>query len=143
MKLFGHASLFCLAAIASGCATSDRQSRDDAVAELLADPRVGPPAERVCFASNIDRFTDSTPYSVVLSVSPSQDYLVTTRYCRDLERAQSLRLDSNMNCLARFDGIRIYETAFGTNSRGALGFNRCVVDEIYEWDADAAEDGGG
>ena len=66
--LFGASLLFL-----SACATTNsNQGRDEEIAELLSDPRVGEEVERICFQRNIDRFSETTDYSVVVRRSVSE-----------------------------------------------------------------------
>jgi hypothetical protein len=69
----------------------------------------------------------------------NDEYLVVTNFCPDLDRAQSLKLDSQSGVLTRQDFIRVYLSAFGPSDADRFSFNRCQIDAIYKWDPDAAE----
>lgn len=131
-----------LAALAgfSACATDGRQTRSDAIAETLADVRVGEEVDQICFTRGIDSFSEEKRNSVVLRRGVNDEYLVVTRSCPNLDMAQSLRLDSTLGCLRRQDSIRVYQSAFGPSDADRFAFNRCQIDAIYKWDDDAIEE---
>ncbi|MCI4644513.1 MAG: DUF6491 family protein [Hyphomonadaceae bacterium] len=126
--------------VLGACATTDSDapsSKEAFLAELMEDPRVGEEVDRICFTGNIDGFGNTTKRSVVVSVSPTRDYVITTfTRCSDLDHAQSLAFDDFGACLSRGDKILPFSSAFGPSSADApiLG---CQVDKIYEWDKDA------
>ena len=64
-----------------GCATTGEESTSSKQAfldELQKDPRVGDEVDSICFTGNIDGFGETTDRSVVVSVSPTRDYVITT-----------------------------------------------------------------
>ena len=135
------AALMTGAALVLGaCATTDSDepsSKEAFLAELMEDPRVGEEVDRICFTGNIDSFSNTTKRSVVVSVSPTRDYVITTfTRCSELDFAQSVAFDDFGSCLTRGDKILAFSSAFGPSSVDApiLG---CQVDKIYEWDEDA------
>ena len=119
------------------CATDGGMSRADAVAETLADARVGEKVDRICFTRGIDSFSEEKRNSVVLRRGVNDEYLVVTRSCPNLDMAQSLRLESDLGCLRRQDHIRVYQSAFGPSDADRFAFNSCQIDEIYKWNDDA------
>ncbi|MGJ8559893.1 MAG: DUF6491 family protein [Litorimonas sp.] len=126
--------------VLSACATDGRQTRSDAIAETLADVRVGEEVEKICFTRGIDSFSEEKRNSVVLRRGVNDEYLVVTRSCPYLDMAQSLRLDSTLGCLRRQDSIRVYQSAFGPSDADRFAFDRCQIDAIYKWDDDAIAD---
>lgn len=134
-------SLSIAALMALGaCATDGQSSRSDAIAETLADVRVGEEVDRICFTRGIDSFSEEKRNSVVLRRGVNDEYLVLTRSCINLDMAQSLRLDGSGGCLRRLDSIRVYQSAFGPTDADRFVFDRCQIDAIYKWDDDALED---
>jgi hypothetical protein len=135
--------VFFSAVLLTACSTTASVERDDAVAKLIADDRTGDEVDRICFSRGIDRFKDATRHSVVLTEGVDDDYLVLVRQCAELDRAQSLRLDNRGQCLRRYDRIRVYETAFGTNVTGRVPYDLCVIEAIYEWDRQPDDEAAG
>jgi len=125
------------AALLSACASTGTSTRAEAIAETLADARVGEEVNRICFTRGIDSFSEEKRNSVVLRRGVNDEYLVMTRSCPDLDMARSLRLDSSGSCLSRSDSIRVYQSAFGPSDADQFTFNRCFVDAIYKWNDDA------
>lgn len=136
------ASLIALMAL-SACATSG-SSRSEDIAELLTDPRVGEAVDNICFTRGIDGFSDNGEYSVVLRRGVKDEYLVVTRFCPDLQFAQSIGLDNRRSCLRRQDDIHVFRTVFPQSDIDRTGFTNCYIDSIYKWDKDALDpsDGG-
>ncbi|GLQ20141.1 DUF6491 family protein [Algimonas porphyrae] len=124
----------------AACATTDRPTRSETLAQLRDDPRTGEEVDRICFTRGIDSFKEESRYSVVLRRGVSDEYLVVTRSCPDLERAQSLAVNGSGSCLRRQDSIRVFTSAFGPSAGDTPGFNRCLIDRIYRWDGDAMDE---
>ncbi len=131
------ASLIALMAL-SACATNGT-SRSDEVAELLTDPRVGEAVDNICFTRGIDGFSDTNKHSVVLRRGVKDEYLVVTKFCPDLQFAQSIGLDNRQSCLRRQDDIHVFRTAFPQSDIDRPGFTNCYIDSIYKWDKDALD----
>lgn len=123
-----------------GCATTDEDSTSSKQAfldELQNDPRVGEEVDSICFTGSIDGFTETTKRSVVVSVSPSRDYLITTfTRCEDLDHAMSMAFNDFGACLRKGDKIIPFTSAFGPSSMDTPSLG-CIVDKMYEWDGDA------
>ena len=135
------AVLMAGAAVALGaCATTDSDeptSKEAFLAELMEDPRVGEEVDRICFTGSIDSFSHATKRSVVVSVSPSKNYLITTfTRCTDLDYAQSMVFNDFGACLTRGDKIIPFSSAFGPSAADAPIIG-CQVDKIFKWDEDA------
>ncbi|GHA82113.1 hypothetical protein GCM10009069_01530 [Algimonas arctica] len=118
----------------AGCTTDGQPTRSDAIAETLADARVGEEVDKICFTRGIDSFSEEKRNSVVLRRGVNDEYLVVTQSCTNLDMAQSLRLDSALGCLRRQDYIRVYQSAFGPSDADRFAFDRCQIDAIYKWD---------
>lgn len=130
-------SLSLVALMALGaCATDGGTSRADAIAETLADARVGEKVNRICFTRGIDSFSEEKRNSVVLRRGVNDEYLVVTGVCPNLEMAQSLRLEGYLGCLRARDYIRVFENAHNHSEPQGFVFDRCQIDEIYKWNDD-------
>jgi len=124
---------------AEGTAPQARSERERN--PYLDDPRLGKKVDRVCFGSQIDGFTKTTDYTVIIEAGVNDEYLVETfSYCQNLDYANSLALDRATSCLTKSDAI------IPSRSIGRLGDHggitqRCLIRDIYEWNPDAvAED---
>lgn len=128
------------ALLLGACATTDEDTpstKEAFLEELMEDPRVGEEVDRICFTGSIDGFSHATDRSVVVSVSPSRDYVITTfTRCRDLDYAQSIIFDDFGACLTRGDKIYAFDSAFGPSRLDSPSLG-CQVDKIYEWHKDA------
>ena len=136
------AMLFTVAACATATTPealeAREQARDEArAAQVFAnDPRRGEEVKKICFASQIDSFGETTDRAVV--VREGRDYYLIETFggCFDLDFAQSLAIDSFSSCLSKGDRIFAFDNVFGRNDHS--GFKQsCRVKTIYEWDRDA------
>lgn len=124
----------------TACATTDRMTRAETLAQLEQDPRTGEEIDRICFSRGIDSFNNESRYSVVMRRGVNDNYLVMTRSCPDLERAQSMAIDGSSGCLRRQDTFRVFTSAFGPSAGDTPGFSRCFIDRIYRWNEDAVDE---
>ncbi len=125
--------------VLGACATTeaDTSSKEAFLAELMEDPHVGEEVDRICFTGSIDGFSETTDRSVVVSVSPRRDYVITTfALCHNLEQANSIVFDDFGACLTKGDKIYAFDTAFGPSSADIPSLG-CPIDRIFEWDKDA------
>lgn len=132
------AMLFTVAACATATTPEALEAREQArAAEVFeGDPRRGEEVKKICFASRIDSFGETTDRAVV--VREGRDYYLIETFpgCFDLDWAQALAVDSFSSCLSKGDRIFAFDNAFGHQDRA--GFNQsCRVKTIYEWDRDA------
>lgn len=128
-----------IACMGLGACATDGTSRTENIADLLTDPRVGEQVNNICFTRGIDGFSDTGKHSVVLRRGVRDEYLVVTKFCPDLQFAQSIGIDKSDSCLRRQDDIRVFRSVFPQSELDAPGFNRCFVDAIYKWDDDAVD----
>ena len=138
------AMLFTVAACATATTPealeAQQQAREEArAAQVFAnDPRRGEEVKKVCFASQIDSFGETTDRAVV--IREGRDYYLVETFggCFDLDFAQSLAIDSFSSCLSKGDRIFAFDNVFGRKDHS--GFRQsCRVKTIYEWDRDAKE----
>ena len=116
-------------------ATAEReQAKADAV--FANDARRGAQVDRVCFASNIDSFGETTKRAVVIREGRDRYLVETFGGCFDLDWAQSLALDTFSSCLSKGDKIVASDSAFGFD-KNDIGRQSCTVKAIYQWDPDA------
>ncbi len=131
----------------TACATATTpealEAREQArLAEVFADdPRRGDEVKKICFASQIDSFGETTDRAVI--VREGRDYYMIETFpgCFDLDWAQALAVDSFSGCLSKGDRIFAFDNVFG--HKDSFGHTQsCRVKTIYEWnrDADEAED---
>lgn len=103
------------------------------------DPRRGEIVDRVCFASSIDGFGETSRRSIVVRQNINEQYLVEVfPGCFDLDGAQSLRIDTFSGCLTRGDEIEPFSSAFGPDKTDIR--QSCRINRIYRWNADALEE---
>ncbi|MEM7640502.1 MAG: DUF6491 family protein [Pseudomonadota bacterium] len=134
------AMLFTVTACATATTPEALEAREQArAAEVFADdPRRGEEVKKICFASQIDSFGETTDRAVV--VREGRDYYLIETFggCFDLDFAQSLAIDSFSSCLSKGDRILAFDNVFGRSNH--TGFNQsCRVKTIYEWDRDAGK----
>ncbi len=127
-------SLSACATASSPEATAEREhARADEV--FANDIRRGEQVDRVCFASNIDSFGETTRRAVVVREGRDRYLIETFGGCFDLDWAQSLAIDSFSTCLSKGDRIFASDSAFGFDRQDLR--QSCRVKAIYAWDPDA------
>lgn len=127
-----------VSALIATCAIGPVAMADDHVPEGFEDdPRLGEEVRRMCFSRNVSGFGETTRRTIVLRARVNEYYLVETfGFCRDLDWAQSIALDSFGPCLTRGDTIHTSDSVFASDRRHGLA-NQCRVRAIYDWDPDA------
>lgn len=139
------ATAFFTSLLVTGCtATPDNGAVNEqeprGVAKFADDPRLGEPENRACFVRNIDGFEKNTKDTVVLTVSPNNQYLVEVQPpCIGLEYAQTIALVGRQTCLRSGDRIIVSDRAFSLDDGNPIS-NRCVVTDIYRWNRNAEAD---
>ena len=133
-------ALTLVLALLASCATPP-SDEPKGVARFADDARLGEEIDRACFVRGIDRFSENTDDTVVLSAGPSRHYLVEVfGTCIELDRAQSIGIASRQTCLRRTDSLIVSTSAFSLNDSVGLGPERCRINAIYAWDPDAVKD---
>lgn len=128
--------------IITACATATTPEQQAALDEKRAnevfanDARRGEQVDRLCFASQIDGFGETTDRAVVVSEGLDQYLIETYPGCFDLDWAQSLAVDSFSSCLTRGDKIFAFDNVFGPDRNDGIN-QACRVKAIYEWNKDA------
>ncbi|MAK60875.1 MAG: hypothetical protein CMK09_07845 [Ponticaulis sp.] len=134
--------VFLLSACAAAANGGMAEKEPAGVAKFAGDPRLGEQVDRMCFASNIDSFSQNTRDTVVLEMSPGKDFLVETSSCFDLDRAQSVAIDAHSSCVTRGDRLLVSDSVFSASSSTGAGPNRCFIKAIYAWDEKALDAAG-
>ncbi|MEM6554754.1 MAG: DUF6491 family protein [Pseudomonadota bacterium] len=134
------ALLFTVAACATDTTPEALEAREKArAAEVFADdPRRGEEVKKICFASQIDGFGETTDRAVVVREGRDHYLIETFPGCFDLDFAQSLAIDSFSSCLSKGDRIIAFDSVFAHSSHSRIN-RSCLVKTIYEWDRDAKD----
>lgn len=135
------ATLFVVSACATELTPEQLEAREKEKAEQVFanDPRRGEEVRRLCFASQIDGFGETTKRAVVVSEGLDHYLIETFPGCFDLDWAQGLAIDSTSSCLTKGDRLFAFDSPFGNHSGSAVQ-QSCRVKAIYEWDRDAGKD---
>jgi hypothetical protein len=137
-----RSGLAFLAAFASGALMVGASAY---AGEEKADPRVGEQVSRICFGRNINNFKtiDGEDDAVLLEKGVNDWYkatLIGACSYRQLKWAMAVAIDSRPagGCVSPGDVL-----IFTRSVTGEFSFpdtTRCVIDDIYKWDPDAADD---
>lgn len=134
------AMLLTVTACATATTPEALEARERAKAEAVFadDPRRGDEVKRLCFASQIDSFGETTKRAVVVREGSDHYLIETFAGCFDLDWAQSLAIESATSCLSKGDRILAFDSAFVRHDD--IGHPQsCRVKAIYEWDRDAEQ----
>lgn len=139
MRLSTTCILMALSAAAlSACATPDKD-RARGIAKYDGDARLGEQVDKICFASGIDGFGETTRNTVIVREGVRDNYLVEVYGgCINLEGAQSIGLDSRQGCVRKGDNLIVSESLF-VNDNVGIGPQSCAIKSIYKWNKDATE----
>ncbi len=124
-----------MSALASGALLAACQTPADqadaqptGAAQFAGDPRLGEKTDRLCFASTVDGFRQAGDNTVILETGPSTEYLVETNgTCFDLDRAQTIGLDTDLSCARPGDSLIVSDSAFGLTDNIVIGPQRCLI----------------
>ena len=132
--------LFTLSACATANSPEAQAEREQARADevFASDIRRGEQVDRVCFASSIDSFGETTRRAVVVREGRDRYLIETFGGCFDLDWAQSLAIDTFSSCLSKGDRIIASDSVFGFDKQDFR--QSCRVKAIYAWNPDAEED---
>ncbi|HBF90046.1 MULTISPECIES: DUF6491 family protein [Hyphomonas] len=130
-----------LPTILAACATNETNDTRLRGAERYADdPRLGEEVDRICFASSIDGFSETTRDTVVLR-NGRKHYLVEVfTSCAPLDHAMRIGLDSTGGCLRKSDALIVSDSMSDIGETSSFSRQRCLVNGIYEWNPDAEAD---
>ncbi|MGE6696290.1 DUF6491 family protein [Hyphomonas sp. NPDC076900] len=127
------AALIFTTALLAACQSAPGTGTPQGIAAYADDPRLGEPADRICFASSIDGFSDNKRNTVILREGRDEYMVEVFGACPDLEYAQSIGIDSATGCLTRSDALIVGHSLGGTG----MGPQRCLIREIRKWDRKA------
>jgi hypothetical protein len=128
-------AMFALA----GCASTPGDSKASGVAQFEGDARLGDPVDRICFASNIDSFGDTTRDTFTVREGKDHYLIEVFGSCAPLKNAMTMKLESTMSCLSKGDHVIVSDSLMGGRDN-PFSTQRCMVKEIYAWNP-KAEDG--
>lgn len=134
-----HLTLATAVFALAGCASTTGTPKASGVAQYEGDARLGAVVDRICFASNIDSFGDTTRDT--FTVREGQDHYLIEVFgsCAPLKNAMTMKMESTMSCLSKGDHVIVSDSLMG--GRGdAFSTQRCMVKEIYAWDPKAKDD---
>lgn len=139
MRLKIVAATAAFAAALAACASTDEKLE---YASLEEDPRVGELDNQVCFSRSVRGFSVYQDGEGLVLSRGGDRYLVTfAGVCTAARNAMAIGFDQRFGggCITR--GDRIYMTS---NPTGRPGLSRldtdvCRIQEIYEFDPDAAK----
>lgn len=123
----------------AGCtSTADHEAKPKGVARYEGDPRLGEQVDKICFASNIDSFGNTTRDT--FTVREGGDYYLIEVFgtCSPLEHAMTMRIDAPMSCLHKGDHVIVSDSMTGAGV-GPFSTQRCMVNAMYKWDPKAKD----
>ena len=133
-----HIALLASTLVLIGCATTDGDSETvRGAAQFADDPRLGEQVDRICFASSIDSFGETTRDTIVLR--EGKDYYLVEVFggCQTMDHAQSVGFDTFSGCLTKGDHLIVSESISPSHRTSAFDIDKCLVNAMYEWDPDA------
>lgn len=123
-----------------GCATEPGAVETASLDNEQVDPRRGEEVRRICFASNIDSFGETTRKTVVVREGRDRYLIETFGGCHpSLDHALSLAFDTFSGCVARGDDIIAFDS-IGGQRHGGIGPSACKIKRIYAWNPDATDE---
>lgn len=136
-------ALLAASLVLAACATSGSgETGPKGVERFAGDPRLGEEVERICFASNIDSFSDTTRDTVTVREGRNHYLIEVYNSCFALDDTLTIALDSTGGCLSRGDHLIVSDSILGPGPRGGGPFStqRCTVKSIYKWDPKAKDE---
>lgn len=126
----------------AACTTSGSgDAKPSGIERFAGDPRLGEEVDRICFASNIDSFGETTRNTVVMREGRDHYLIEVYNSCFALDDTMTIALDSIGGCLSRGDHLIVSDSILGPGTRGSSAFStqRCTVKSIYKWDPKAED----
>ena len=138
MRLILALTTACLA-LAACASTTDGEPTPKGVAKYEGDPRLGEKVDRICFASNIDSFGNTTRDT--FTVREGGDYYLIEVFgsCTPLQHAMTIRVDATGSCLRKGDHVIVSDSLMGGKDI-PFSTQRCLINEIYKWDPKAEDE---
>lgn len=145
MRLSLTLAAACLAL--AGCTTAaSSEPKPKGAAKFADDPRLGEQVDKICFASNIDSFGDTTRDTFTVREGRDHYLIQVFGSCTPLEHAMTVRMAASTGCLRNGDHVIVSDTLTGHGGDRPFSTQSCLVDKIYKWDPKAkaaAEDDAG
>ena len=127
-----------LPAFVAACTTSESaKDRPDGIERYAGDPRLGEEVDRICFASTIDGFGETTRDTVIVREGRDHYLLEIFGSCSPLDRAMRIGLDATGTCLRKNDALIVSDSISGFGEASPFSTQRCMVSGIYKWNPDA------
>lgn len=132
-----HLVLPLSAMLLAACASTPADvNRVRGVAQFAEDVRLGEQVSKICFASRIDGFGETTRDTVVVEEGRDHYLIETHGTCFNLAHAQRLGVkNSSSICLRSGDKLLVSDSMFDV--RRKLDFGSCTIKSIYKWDPKA------
>jgi Family of unknown function (DUF6491) len=134
-----HLTLATAVFALAGCASTTGAPKAKGAAQFEGDARLGAPVDKVCFASNIDSFGDTTRDTFTVREGKDHYLIEVFGTCSPLQHAMTMRMDATMSCLRKGDHVIVSDSLTGGRGDG-FSTQRCMVKEIYAWDPKAKDD---
>tara|TARA_R100000935_G_C2740902_1_gene125820 strand:- start:90 stop:545 length:456 start_codon:yes stop_codon:yes gene_type:complete len=135
--LFSLATPLLLSACTS---TENLEDRPKGIERYAGDPRLGEEVDRICFASTIDGFSETTRDTVIVREGGDHYVIETFGSCTPLEDAMQLGFDKTGGCLGKGDAVIASTSLFPTPQLPPFASQKCLVKSMYKWDPDAIEE---
>ncbi|PKP82357.1 MAG: hypothetical protein CVT79_05355 [Alphaproteobacteria bacterium HGW-Alphaproteobacteria-18] len=134
------AAFLAAAIVLASCTSMPGKPVPRGIAAYEGDPRLGEPANSICFASTIDGFSANKDRTVILRDGRKEYLVEVLGACPELEFAQAIGIDARTSCLTRSDALIVSSSLMGQTT--TVGPNRCLIKDIYTWNskAEAKED---
>lgn len=139
MRLF-LLSLTAPMLLAACSTTENRADRPKGAERYADDPRLGAPVDRICFASTIDGFGETTRDTVIVREGRDHYLIETFAACTPLDDAMQIGFDGTGGCLSKGDRLIVSSSFFPVRENHPFETQKCLVKAIYKWDKDATDE---
>lgn len=128
-----HLLLPLSALLLAACASAPGdENRIRGVAQFAEDVRLGEQVSKICFASRIDGFGQTTRDTVIVEEGRDHYLIETHGTCFNLKNAHRIGVkNSSSICLRSGDRLLVSDSMFDVRSR--LDFSSCTIKSIYRW----------
>jgi Family of unknown function (DUF6491) len=125
-------------ALLTACATSgEHEDRPKGVAKYADDPRLGEEVDRICFASTIDGFGNTTRDTFTVREGRDHYLIEVMGSCAPLDGAMRIGLDATGSCLGRHDAVIVSDSIADFGDPAPFSTQRCLVKSLHKWDPKA------
>lgn len=127
------------ASLVLGACTTKAEPKARGAEKFADDARLGEEVDRICFASSIDSFGNTTRDTFTVREGRDQYLVEVFPGCTPLEHAVSIGMVAATGCLTRGDRVVVSDTIMPDSSDSPFSVQRCTVNAIYNWDPDAED----